>query len=230
MWTLALACAFFLCIHLMVTGTSLKEQIIAGIGTITYYILFCLFSVVGLLWMTVSFIIALSETDSLNHVFWTAPLFLRIIALVGNFIAFLLIVLGLLSPSPTNLLTARKLPDKPVYGVIRISRHPVLAGIGLWALMHLLCNGNLASWLFFGSLLALCALGANNIDRRRMAVMGDTYASIKRRTSIVPFVAIIEGRTAFIPDELGYARMFLAAATFAVFAVLHELLFAVRAL
>ena len=56
------------------------------------------------------------------------------------------------------------------------------------------------------------------------------YRALKKRTSIVPFVAIIEGRTAFVPDELGYARMFLAASTFAVFAVLHELLFGVRAL
>ena len=32
MWTLALACAFFLCLHLMLSGTSRKEQIIAKIG------------------------------------------------------------------------------------------------------------------------------------------------------------------------------------------------------
>ncbi len=230
MWTLALACAFFLCIHLMISGTTLKEQIIGGIGHITYYLLFSLFSIVGLIWMSVAFMIALGNQDHLNQVLWTAPLFLKIIALVGNFIAFLLIILGILTPSPTNLLALRKLPDKTVYGVTRISRHPILAGIGLWALMHFICNGNLASWLFFGSILALCALGANNIDRKRLASMGETYASIKKRTSIIPFVAIIEGRTAFIPDELGYARMFLASATFAVIAVLHELMFAIRAL
>ncbi len=230
MWTLALACAFFLCIHLMVPGTTLKEQIIGGIGATAYYILFGLFSIVGIVWMSVAFIIALGNQDGLNHVFWSAPLFLRIIALVGNFIAVLLAVLGLLTPSPTNLLSLRRPPDKTVYGVIRISRHPILAGIGLWALIHLVCNGNLASWMFFGSLLAVCAIGANNIDRKRMARMGEMYASVKKRTSIVPFVAIIEGRTAFIPDELGYARMFLAASVFAVLAVLHELLFAIRAL
>ncbi len=230
MWTLALACAFFLCIHLMVSGTTLKEQIIGGIGGIAYYSLFSLFSIAGLIWMSVAFALALGNQDGFNHVFWTAPLFLRIIALVGNFVAFLLIVLGFLSPSPTNLLALYRLPDKSVHGIIRVSRHPILAGIGLWALLHLICNGNLAAWLYFGSILALCALGANNIDRKRLALMGDVYASIKKRTSIIPFVAIIEGRTAFIPDELGYARMFLAASTFAVVAVLHELLFAIRAL
>lgn len=230
MWTLALACAFFLCIHLMVSGTTLKDQIIGGIGKIAYYLLFALFSVVGLIWMSVAFVVALNNHDGFNHTFWTAPLFLRILALPANFIAFLLIVLGVLTPSATNLLSLHKLPEKPVYGVVRISRHPVLAGIGLWATIHLICNGNLASWVYFGSLLAVCALGANNIDRKREAIFGESYRTFKKRTSIVPFVAIIEGRTAFIPDELGYAKMFLAAATFAVFAVLHELLFGIRAL
>jgi len=228
MWTLALACAFFLCIHLMISGTVLKDQIISAIGKMAYYALFSLFSIAGLIWICAAYAIAV--TDPLNARLWDAPLFLRIIALVGNFVAFQLVVVGALSTSPTNLLATRRLPEKAVHGIIRISRHPILAGIGVWAVMHILCDGNVASWVFFGSLLCLCALGANNIDRKRLARMGEMYASLKKRTSIVPFVAIIEGRTAFIPDELGYARMFLAASVFAVLAVLHELLFAIRAL
>ena len=228
MWNLALACAFFLCIHLMISGTVLKDQIISSIGSLAYYALFSLFSIVGLIWICVAYAIAV--TDPLNAHLWDSPLFLRIIALVGNFIAFQLVVVGVLSPSPTNLLAVRHLPEKSVYGVIRISRHPVLAGIGVWAVMHMLCDGNVANWVFFGSILCLCALGANNIDRKRTAAMGEAYASVKRRTSIIPFVAVIEGRTAFAAEELGAAKMLLAASLFSVFAVLHELLFNTRVL
>jgi uncharacterized membrane protein len=228
MWNLALACAFFLCIHLMISGTVLKEQIISGIGKIAYYALFSLFSIAGLAW--ICFAYAFAVNDPLNAHLWDAPLFLKIIALVGNFIAIQLIVVGVLSPSPTNLLALRGLPEKSVYGVIRITRHPILAGIGVWAVMHMLCDGNVASWVFFGSILGLCALGANNIDRKRTAVQGEAYTSIKKRTSIIPFVAVIEGRTAFAAEELGAAKMLLAASVFSVFAVLHELLFNTRVL
>lgn len=228
MWTLALACAFFLSIHLLISGTGAKEWIIGRIGGWTYYILFSILSVGGFFWMAIAFFVALNDRG--NVVLWGAPLFLRIIALVVNFIAFLLIVLGLTTPSPTNLLALHTMPDRPVYGIIRVSRHPVLAGIGLWALVHFICNGNVASWLFFGSLLALTAIGANNIDRKREAMMGPVYASIRKRTSIIPFIAIIEGRTAFAPEELGIARVFLAASMFSVFLVLHEMLFTARAL
>ncbi len=228
MWTLALACAFFLCIHLMISGTVLKEQIINGIGAMAYYALFSLFSIVGLIWICAAYAIAIN--DPLNVKLWDAPLFLKVIALVGNFIAFQLVVVGALSSSPTNLLAMKHLPEKAVHGVIRISRHPILAGIGVWAVMHMLCDGNLASWVFFGSILGLCALGANNIDRKRIAALGEAYVSIKKRTSIVPFVAVIEGRTAFAAEELGAAKMLLAASLFSVFAVLHELLFNTRVL
>lgn len=228
MWNLALACAFFLCIHLMISGTVLKDQIISGIGRLAYYALFSLFSIAGLAW--ICFAYAFAVNDPLNAHLWDAPLFLKIIALVGNFIAFQLIVVGALSSSPTNLLATRHLPDRAVHGVIRISRHPVLAGIGLWSVMHMLCNGNVASWVFFGSILGLCALGANNIDRKRVNATGEAYVSVKKRTSIIPFVAIIEGRTAFAAEELGAAKMLLAASLFSVFAVLHELLFNTRVL
>ena len=227
MWTLALACAFFLGIHVMIGATPLRGRVVARIGAVAWYILFSLISLVSFTWLCIAFLMALG--DHFNVVFWGAPLFLRVIALVFNFFAFLLVVLGVTTPSPTNLLALRKLPEKPVYGIIRISRHPVLAGIGMWAAIHFICNGNLASWLFFGSIIILCAIGANNIDRKRMADF-PAYASIKKRTSIVPFVAIIEGRTAFAPEELGIARVFLAASMFSVFLVLHEMLFTARAL
>ena len=228
MWNLALACAFFLCIHLMISGTVLKQQIMASIGAFAYYALFSLFSIAGLAW--ICFAYAFAVNDPLNARLWDAPLFLRIIALVGNFVAFQLVVVGALSTSPTNLLATRRQPEKPVHGIVRISRHPILAGIGIWAVMHILCDGNVASWVFFGSILCLCALGANNIDRKRLAAQGEPYESIKRRTSIIPFVAIIEGRTAFAAEELGAAKMLLAASMFSVFAVLHELLFNTRVL
>ncbi|HWU49368.1 MAG TPA: NnrU family protein [Asticcacaulis sp.] len=228
MWMLALACAFFLAIHLMISATALKDRVIGRIGGTAYYILFALLSLGGLIWMGIAFGMALD--DSMNVVLWSSGTFLRVIGILGNFLAFLLVVIGYTSPSPTNMVALWRMPDHPVTGIIRITRHPVLAGIGLWALTHMVCNGNLAAWIFFGSLLALCALGANTIDRKRALLMGEVYEKIKRRTSIVPFVAMLEGRVAFDAKEIGIVRPLLATSMFSVFLVLHELIFTVRAI
>jgi len=229
MWMLALACAFFLAIHVMISASSLKGRIIEKIGGPAYYILFSLLSLLGLIWMGLSFGVALNDSSN-NIVFWSSGPYLRILGGIGNFLAFLLVVMGYTSASPTSLGALWHMPDQPVRGVIRITRHPVLSGIATWALTHMICNGNLAAWIFFGTLFVLCALGANTIDRKRLTLMGEAYQKIKRRTSIVPFVAILEGRIQFEAGEIGVMRPLLAVSLFSVFLVLHELFFTVRAI
>ncbi|MGA9658962.1 MAG: NnrU family protein [Asticcacaulis sp.] len=228
MWTLALACVFFLGIHLLISGTLLRERLLGAIGGPAYYMAFSILSLVGLIAISVAFTFALS--DPMNIVLWQSGPFLRIVGQIGNFFAFFLLVCGLTMLSPTNLLALKHMPDKPVHGIIRVSRHPVLAGIGLWALTHIITNGNLAGWMFFGTLLALCGLGANLIDVKRKRLMGDSYSAVLRQTSILPFVAIIEGRTAFAPAEIGLVRFMLSVSMFSVFMMLHEILFTVRAI
>ncbi len=229
MWTLALACAFFLSIHLMISGTELKELILGKIGGWAYYTLFSLISIGGFLWMVIAFFIAMNDRG--NFILWGAPLFLKIIALVVNFVAFLLIVLGLTTPSPTNLPALFNMPDRAV-----LRHHPRVAppgagrrrpvGADPFHLQRQTWQAGCSSARCW----PLCAIGANNIDRKREAMMGNVYVSIKKRTSIIPFIAIIEGRNAFAPEELGIARVFLAASMFSVFLVLHEMLFTARAL
>jgi len=226
MWFLALACAFFLGIHLLTGGLKLKEQIIEGIGQTAYLILFSLSSIIGLIWMMVAY--AIAKHDPLNVRFWHTHVFFHYLAILPMIISFILIVVGYLSESPTNIASLYKVYEKPVIGIVRISRHPILSGIGLWAVCHIILSGNLAAWLFFGTLLALCVLGASSIDRKRTLLWGDTYRSIVRRTSVIPFNAIMEGRTVFLPEEIGIIRPLLALSMFCVFLTLHEMLFAAR--
>lgn len=223
MWTLALACAFFLCIHMMVSGTVIKDHIITAIGVRAYYALFSLLSIGGFFWMVGAFFDA--RTHELNVHFWEAPMALKILAFGVNFIGIMLLVIGILSPSPTNLRALSRMPENPISGIIRVTRHPVLVGIALLALTHMLCNGNLAAWMFFGTLFALCLLGANHIDVKRDATIGPNYAIIRKHTSIIPFLAIAQGRIRFEPSELGVLRVLMATSVFTFLVVLHELLF-----
>lgn len=228
MWFLSLACAFFLGLHLLTPSVKLKDQIIEGIGPRSYRALFALLSVFGLLWMILAYFFAIS--DPLNLKLYDLPSFFRYVAILPMFVAFELVIIGALSPSPTGLTAQTRILEKPVVGIIRISRHPVLAGIAIYSLTHFLLVGSLAAWLFFGTLLVLAVLGAYGIDRKREAQYGEIYQSIKRRTSFVPFNALLEGRTIFVPDEIGVVKPILALSMFCVFLSLHEMLFAVRVL
>ena len=53
--------------------------------------------------------------------------------------------------------------------IYRVLKHPMLAGVKLWALAHLIANGDLGSVLLFGSVLAWAVFDRISLKRRRDA-------------------------------------------------------------
>jgi len=112
---------------------------------------------------------------------------------VATFVSFLL-----LYPSTFNLLEVAAV-DKPVLhmwetGVTRITRHPQAWGQLLWCVAHTAWIGN--SFMVWTSL-ALCAhhaFGCWHGDLRLARQYGEAFEELKRRTSVVPFAAIADGR------------------------------------
>jgi uncharacterized membrane protein len=47
------------------------------------------------------------------------------------------------------LLAAIFFAGVPPQGIVRVTRHPFLTGVGLWALVHLIGDGDVASLVFF---------------------------------------------------------------------------------
>lgn len=68
---------------------------------------------------------------------------------------------------------ARFDPGRP--GLVWVTRHPMLLALALWALGHLLPNGDLAHVILFGSFAGFAAMGSVLIDRRRRRVMGQDW-------------------------------------------------------
>jgi uncharacterized membrane protein len=106
-----------------------------------------------------------------------------------------------------------------VHGILRITRHPFLWGLTLWALAHMIANGDLAALVLFGSLLVLCLIGTRSIDAKRQRAFGDRWERFAALTSNIPFAAIKEGRNQLKIAEIGWQR--LAGAVFLYMAAMH---------
>jgi uncharacterized membrane protein len=91
-------------------------------------------------------------------------------------------------------------------GIVRITRHPFLIGVAIWALVHLIGNGDGASALFFGALALVALAGTVSIDAKRRRAQGQAWDAFAARTSIVPFAAIMSGRNTLQVGELGWLR------------------------
>ncbi len=69
----------------------------------------------------------------------------------------------------------------------RLARHPMLAGIALWAGAHALASGELAYLLVFGSLTAYAIVAMPLSDARQAARDAEAASAVARETALVPF-------------------------------------------
>jgi uncharacterized membrane protein len=143
----------------------------------------------------------------------------------------LLIVPGLATPNPTSVRQEGAL-DRPdlVKGMLRITRHPFLWGVAIWAAGHLLVNGDRPGIVLFGSMLVLAIFGTTSIDGKRKRALGEKWNAFAVQTSNVPFAAILAGRQSLKLGEIGWWRIALALAIDVALLFGHPYAFGVRAL
>ena len=123
----------FVGVHVVPTQRAWRAALVARLGEGGYKVLFVLASFAGLALIVVGF--GLYRRTGWIDV-WYPPVAMRHIALA--------LIL------PAIILIAASYLRGHIYTTLK---HPMLAGLKLWALAHLLANGDLGSMLLFGSLL-----------------------------------------------------------------------------
>lgn len=223
------AATFFVLLHLVVSGTRVRDTLTGRMGENAYMGLFSLASVAGIAWLVVAY--GAARSDPANAAYWTVTPATRHIQLTLQLVAFLFVVVGLTTPNPTSVRQEGTL-DRPdvVKGMLRITRHPFLWGVALWAAGHLLVNGDRASLVLFGSMLVLALFGTSSIDAKRKRKLAETWDAFAAQTSNIPFAAIVAGRQSLKIGEIGWWRILLALAVWAVLIVTHPFAFGVPAM
>ena len=129
---------------------------------------------------------------------------------LGTAISFLF-----LYPATYNLLEIPAVlkPQVRLYaeGIIRISRHPQAVGQILWCVTHALWIGSSFMLVTCAGLIAHHLFAVWHGDRRLRARFGDAFEDLRSSTSVVPFLAVLDGRQTLIwqeflrPAQLGIA-------------------------
>ncbi len=133
----------FFTIHLIPAVPALHRTLNARLGEKPYKGVASLLALAGLIMIVVGF----GQADKIA--IWMPPSWLRYTAPLLILPAFILLVAAY---APSN--------------IKRLTRHPMLWGVALWALAHLLNNGDLVSMLLFGSFLIYAAYDMVSANRR----------------------------------------------------------------
>lgn len=103
-----------------------------------------------------------------------------------------------LYPATFNLLeiAAIQKPEVHLYetGIVRITRHPQMVGQVIWCIAHSLWIGTSFTLLTSLALIAHHLFAVWHGDRRLTQRYGDAFLKVRERTSVVPFLAIFDGR------------------------------------
>jgi len=215
---LAFATLAFVGGHFLLSSPALREPLLAKLGAGPFQGLYSLISVAALVWMVAAYISAPRPE------LWDAPTYIRHLPLSLMLPVFIAMVAAL-SPKHPALIYVRKPPleDGPT-GIFRITRHPMMWGVGLWALMHVAANGDSASAVFFGGLAVLALLGPMLTERRRARDMGAAWVSYAAASSYVPFAAQISGRSKIVWREIGWLPVIGGSGLYGALLIGHETL------
>lgn len=144
-----------------------------------------------------------------------------VVTQVVSLVSFSVVAGSFFQPSPAMVPGA----GARVYGLLRITRHPMFMPIGAWGASHLLVNGYSADVAFFGGMVLFAVIGCAHQDARKRVEGGATLEPFFAETSLLPFGAIVAGRTSLVWSELPWPGMGLGAAFALVFYLAHPLMF-----
>jgi len=216
MTSLLAATLVFLLTH-FVPSTPLRPVLVKAMGEWSYRGLYSVVALAALAWMISAY------ADAPRELLWPG---LRFVPLVVMPFAFVLLACGYWR-NPT-MVGADKLlkSDDPARGMIRITRHPIMWGLMLWAGAHVLARGDLKSAIFFGGFLLLAGLGTILMDSRKKS--NPDWARFAAVTSNLPFVTLAQGSNRVMWGEIGWLQPLIGLAVFAAFFAVHSWLFGAR--
>lgn len=148
MLLLVIGLIVFIGIHLLPTAPQIRNGVVERYGANTYKLAFSVIALIGLTLIVLGYG-RVQGLPSKNPDLWNPPLWTRHIAYT-------------LMPISFILLAAAYIPSR----IKHVVKHPMLAAVKIWALAHLITNGDSASLLLFGSLLAFAVYDRISVKHR----------------------------------------------------------------
>ena len=194
---LAIAASAWFLLHAAIAGSNLRAVLVRLLGDKTYRRGFSVASLLTLWWLSYEY------GHAPYRALWVTPAPLYFAPLLILPWAFVLLAGAFTSPSPTALGGEKFLAgSQPARGVLRVTRHPFLWSVVLWAAAHLLVNADAGSLIFFGSLGLTALRGSFDIDRKRRHTHPVEFARFEAETSNVPLAAVLARRNQLVLREL----------------------------
>lgn len=212
---LTLAVLAFVGGHFLLSSPPVRGPLVKRVGEPAFSGLYSALMLAAFVWMVAAF-------RSAPYVpLWSVPAAARMIPVVVMPFACLLLVGSLTVRNPTMVMQSVAATGDPAPGLLKVTRHPMLWAFALWAVAHLIINGETAALLLFGGIAVLALGGTLAIDAKRRARDPQGFARLASQTSNLPLAALAEGRATMRFGDIGWWRLGLAALLYVALVFVH---------
>ncbi|QWE24007.1 NnrU family protein [Polynucleobacter sp. AP-Elch-400A-B2] len=142
-----------------------RNHMIDRLGEVKWKGLYTIISLIGLILVVVGY----GQARQAPIVLWQPATYLIHIAILLNLVAFIFLA----GSSPSNNAIRLKL------------KHPMILGVKVWALAHLLANGTLVDLILFGSFLLWAVLDFRSARKRPIHMPENAAISTKATITVV---------------------------------------------
>lgn len=216
---LILAFAAFFLSHSVPVRPPLRPWLVARLGARGFTVVYSVLSLAILAWL-------IAAAGRAPYVaLWAWAPWQSWTALAVMLLACLIIALSIGRPNPFSFGGSHNDRFEPQHpGLVRLTRHPLLAALGLWATAHLIANGDLAHVILFGTFAAFAFFGGKLVDRRQRRAMGPNWTKLWSDVAALPLSAALR------PGPKTGVRLACALGLYAALLALHPVVIGVTPL
>jgi uncharacterized membrane protein len=197
--------------HVLLSSTGLRGSLRDQLGERGFLAVYSLTALVTFAW----FLLAFSQAPTIP--LWSPQPWTHLVPVVVMPFAAIFLIAGYSTPNPTAVGMERSVRgDDPAPGILRVTRHPVMWAIGLWAISHVIANGDLRSLIFFGAFAVLSLGGTVLIDRKKQLALGSNWSRLAQVSSNFPFAALLTGRSRLRLRDISWLRIIAGLLLYAV--------------
>jgi len=142
-----------------------RNHMIDRLGEVKWKGLYTIISIIGLVLVVIGY----GQARQTAVVLWQPATYLTHIAILLNLVAFIFLA----GSSPSNNAIRLKL------------KHPMILGVKVWALAHLLANGTLVDLILFGSFLLWAVLDFRSARKRPILMQEKAVVSTKATVIVI---------------------------------------------
>jgi uncharacterized membrane protein len=171
----------FAAVHLILSSIPLRPRLITRLGENGFRAGYSL--LVALCFVPAVAIYLRNRGDRLA-VLWDVPFAADLVLYAGMSLGAVLGALSLVHRSPTMGGIGG---EKPLHGVLHVTRHPLLMGIAIFSALAVVRSGSSVDAAFLGGLAIWSVIGAWHQDRRYLHFEVPGYRAFYQKTSFLPF-------------------------------------------